>query len=185
MTDVAGKLEATAHMSELNLVYAEPKVEPCDCCEGKTTQLTRVVQRDGVPCAVYYAAFTEAHPERHVVGIVSVGDFTEGSSPQDREAFALVFQRENQGAKMVLRDATESPWREVELLGRMLTEREARDHPRCDEVLEIGIHAVKNDAALFSFLARAGGCAGCSQPCDVEGAPDPGADLVPLTTRSK
>ena len=172
-------------MSELNLVYAEPKVEPCDCCEGKTTQLTRVVQRDGVPCAVYYAAFTEAHPERHVVGIVSVGDFTEGSSPQDREAFALVFQRENQGAKMVLRDATESPWREVELLGRMLTEREARDHPRCDEVLEIGIHAVKNDAALFSFLARAGGCAGCSQPCDVEGAPDPGADLVPLTTRSK
>jgi hypothetical protein len=152
-------------MSELNIVFAEPKVEPCGCCEGKTTQLTRVVKRDGVPCALYYAMFTETHPEKHVVAIVSVGDFTQGADPADREAFALNFKRNEQGVNMVLRDATESPWREVALLGRMLTEREAKDHPRRAEVFEIGTHAVKNDAALFSLFARAGGCAACGQSC--------------------
>jgi hypothetical protein len=152
-------------MSELNLVFADPKVEPCDCCEGKTTQLTRVVQRDGVPIALYYSMFTDTHPDRHVVAIVSVGDFTSGSGPHDREAFGLTFRRDDQGVNMVLRDATKSPWRNVELLGRMLTEREAKEHTRRDEVFEIGAHAVKNDAALFSYFARSGGCAGCKKPC--------------------
>lgn len=152
-------------MSELNIVFAEPKVTPCECCGGQTTQLTRVVQREGVPIALYYALFNDKHTAKHVVTIVSVGDFRQGSGPRDREAFALTLSRNDQGVKMTIQDATQSPWREVALLGRMLTEREARDHPRRAEVFEIGTHAVKNDAALFAYLARSGGCAGCSQPC--------------------
>ena len=152
-------------MSELTLVFAEPKVEPCACCGGKTTQLTRVVQREGVPSALYYAIFTDKHPEKHVVAIVSIGDFGKGSGPDGREAFALTLRRNEQGVNMVLGDATESPWREVALLGRMLTKREASDHRRRDEIFEIGTHAVQHDAVLFAHLARAGGCAGCSQPC--------------------
>ncbi len=152
-------------MSELNIVFAEPRVTPCVCCGGQTTQLTRVVQRDGVPSAIYYAMFTDKHTDKHVMAIVSVGDFSQGSGPRDREAFALTLSRNEKGAKMTIRDANQTPWRKVELLGRMLSEREARDHPRRGEVFEIGAHAIKNDAALFAYLARSGGCAGCSQPC--------------------
>ncbi len=152
-------------MSELNIGFADPNVGPCHCCGGMTTQLTRVVQRDGVPSALYYSMFTDTHPDRHVVAIVSVGDFTSGSGPRDREAFALIFRRNDQGVNMLLRDATRSPWRNVQLLGRMITEHEAKEHTRRDEVFEIGAHAVKNDAVLFSYLAHSGGCAGCKTPC--------------------
>jgi hypothetical protein len=53
----------------------------------------------------------------------------------------------------------------VDLLGRKLTEREAKEHPRRDDVFEVGTHAIQNDAALFSHLARSGGCGGCKHPC--------------------
>ncbi len=152
-------------MSELNIVFAEPKLEPCACCGGQTTQLTRVVQRDGVPCALYYAMFNDKHTEKHVTAIMSIGDFTEGSGPADRQAFALILRRDEQGVRMVLQDATQSPWQNVDLLGRMLTKAEATDHPQRDEVFEIGAHAIKHDATLFAHFAHSGGCAGCKQPC--------------------
>ncbi len=149
----------------LTITCADPVVEKCDCCDGQSTRLTRVVQKDGVPHAIYYAMFTEPHPEQHVTAVVSLGDFGNGSGPDDREAFAIALRKSDEGVEVLVKDATQCPWQDVALLGRKLTRDEALHHPRLGEVFEITNQMPAYDAPLFRYLAQSGGCSSCGGSC--------------------
>jgi len=69
--------------------------EPCSCCGGKTTALTRFVHKDGDAYAVYYARFSDNHPDRLVLATVSLGEWGKGSRPEQRVAFALEIRATN------------------------------------------------------------------------------------------
>jgi hypothetical protein len=126
--------------------------EPCECCGGRTTSLTRFVHSDGNAFAIYYARFSENHAERVVVATVSIGEWGEDSTPEQRCAFVLRLWPDCEHHNVTVLDAADSPWRDATLIGRTLDRVEAMAHPRLQDVFHIADHMVLEDAPLRDYL---------------------------------
>ena len=135
----------------------EPPSEssPCACCGGQTTSLTRFVHKDGGAHAIYYAQFSNNHPQRSVLATVSLGPWGEGSTPEQRVAFALELRASESQYEVAVIDADRSPWREAKVIGRTLNRSEALKHPLLPEVFHITDHMVLEDEPLKSYLNAA------------------------------
>jgi hypothetical protein len=138
----------------ITIEQPDPKISTCECCGNRTTTLLRFVHKDGDAYAVYYASFTEDHPDLAVQAIVSVGDWGEDSSPKDRSAFALRFRHTEDQYQIEVIDAADSPWREAETIGRKLSRDEALEHPRLQDVFHITDHIFADDEVLLSFFGH-------------------------------
>jgi hypothetical protein len=136
----------------LTIEQDEPRRSLCECCGGTTTTLTRFVYRDGDAHAIYYARFSDNHPNASVDLLVSIGEHGEGTAEQDRVAFAMEL-RPGDGVRVT--DADESPWRDATVIGRILNRSEGLEHPLLREAFHIVDHAVLEDAPLRSYLERA------------------------------
>lgn len=126
--------------------------EPCPCCGGKTTSLTRFVHKDGDAHAIYYAKFSDSHSERVVVATVSLGEWGEGTTPEHRVAFALELRSDKDNFKVSVIDAENSPWREAKIIGRTLSRNEALAHPLVKEAFHITDHMVSEDTPIKEYL---------------------------------
>lgn len=149
----------------LKLKRAAPTYDACDCCGGQRTRLTGVVLEGEVPQGVYYATFTEKHPERRVEAVVSLGDFAPGAPPEARETIAFSIQKGPRGADVEIRDATRCPWSHVPFLGAKLDRDEGMAHPRLPDVYEVATRVVTEEPGVLTYLAREGSgdaCASCS-----------------------
>ena len=74
----------------LEFEFEQPETSVCDCCGKTTTRLIRWVIQDDEALAMYYAAFSNGHPERGVIGIISFGEWwAEGYIPKSRVAIAF------------------------------------------------------------------------------------------------
>ena len=135
-------------------VEFEPPSEsrPCECCGGRTTRLTRFVYRDGDAYAVYYALFSDNHPDRAVIATISVGEWGEDSTPDQRVAFALELRATDTQYQVAVIDAERSPWRDADVIGRTLDRAEALRHPRLSEVFHITDHIVTEDEPIRAYL---------------------------------
>jgi hypothetical protein len=136
----------------LEIEYPEPETSKCECCGEKTTRLTRFVTQDGDAFAIYYAAFSEGHPENGVVGIISIGEWWEGTSPESRNAFAFRLWEGEDNHNVSITDALESRWGDVDLIGRKLSRGEALAHPNIDDVFHITDHMTSEDPAIREFF---------------------------------
>jgi hypothetical protein len=126
--------------------------EPCECCGGRTTALTRFVHSDGDAYAVYYARFSSNHEDRFVLVTVSIGEWGEGSTADQRCAFALRIWTGTENHNVTVLDAVNSPWRNIKLIGRTLDREEALSHPRLQDVFHITDHMILEDAPLRDYL---------------------------------
>lgn len=130
----------------------EPAVRTtCDCCGGASTRLTRFVYEDDDAYGVYYASFSDKHPE--VKAIVSVGEWWEGTTPADRAAFPMILWQTADDFAVTLVDAAESPWKDVALLGHVLDREEALTHPRVKDAYHVTDHIFEQDPEIRSFFA--------------------------------
>ena len=129
----------------------------CECCGGTTTSLTRFVYKDGDAHAIYYARFSNNHPDRLVKAAVSIGEWGEGSNSAQRVAFALELRAGPANYEVRVCDAATSPWAETDLLGPMLDREPALAHPLIDEVFHITDHAVVEDQPLKTYLDASAG----------------------------
>jgi len=132
----------------------EPPIQGdrCSCCGGVTTRLTRFVYRDNDAYAVYYAQFSSNHPDRLVLATVSIGEWGEGSTPNDRVAFALRLGVTDEQYEVGVLSSGESPWSNSTVLGRTLDRNEALGHPRIKDVFEITDFMVAKDQPLKEYL---------------------------------
>jgi hypothetical protein len=126
--------------------------DPCLCCGGRTTALTRFVYRDGDAHAVYYASFSDRHPDRWVSVAISLGNWTEGSMPGDRVAFALRIRATSDEYQTGVVNAALSPWNDVDILGQMLDRQGALKHLWIKEVFHLCDHIVMEDKDVRSYL---------------------------------
>jgi hypothetical protein len=139
----------------LTIECEEPKTETCDCCGGKTTRLTRFVYRDGFAFAIYYATFSNNHPDRLVKMVVALGNWSEEGGPGDRRAFALDVRSAANQYEVGVTDASACPWKDSAVLGRVLDRQEALAHPWVKDVFHITDHAVLEDKVLKEHLDAA------------------------------
>jgi len=140
-------------MGGITIEFEDPvQDDPCPCCGGRTTRLTRFVYLNGDAHAVYYASFSDKHPDRWVSVAVSLGDWTDGSEPVNRLAFALRLRAVESEFQVSVVDAALSPWNDVAILGRMLDRSEALAHPWIKEVFHISDHIVTEDRIVRDYL---------------------------------
>lgn len=137
----------------LSFEFNPPKeCEPCSCCGGRTTLLTRFVYKDGDAHAIYYVRFSNNHTERSVLATVSLGEWGEGTSPEQRVAFALQLRSAPTEYEVEVLNSAHSPWREAKVIGRTLDREEALKHPFLPEVFHITDHMVVEDKVLKAYL---------------------------------
>lgn len=138
----------------LEVELSPPSVSRCECCGGTTVRLTRFVYRDGDALAVYYAAYANSHPECGIAALVSLGEWGEDGTPEDRVAFFCELAPSGEGYQATLRDAARSPWAKAEIVGRMLSREEARAHPWKATVFEVLDEAFARDPSFDGFFGR-------------------------------
>ena len=127
--------------------------EPCPCCGGRTTRLTRFVYSDGDAHAVYYASYSDNHPDRWISALIGIGEWGEESSPSDRVAFPIRIRSTESEYQVTFVDRRESPWDGVTFLGRILDRNEALAHPLKEEVFHITDHLVSDDPEVREYFA--------------------------------
>jgi hypothetical protein len=136
----------------IRIEFEPPHQTTCECCGAETTRLTRFVHEDHAAYAVYYAAYGREHPDE-VKAVVSVGKWGEGSTPSDRIAVPLTLWQNDSEHGVTVVDASDSPWNDVELLGRMLNREEALTHPRINDIFHITDHIFAEDPEIRAFFA--------------------------------
>lgn len=131
-----------------------PEQEPryCECCRNKTLTVHGFVYRDNSAHAVYFASWTLAHPERGVTMAISLGEWGEGSSPENRRSVALECRTTEDQYQFMIIDPEQSPWGKSEFLGRMLPREKALDDSRIDEFFRIADHIVQEDPRVKAFV---------------------------------
>jgi hypothetical protein len=139
----------------LEIDFEEPEKSVCECCGNTTVRLTRFVHQDGDAHAVYYARFTESHLERALDGLVSLGEWGDDASPDDRVAFPFRIWLKDNSPVVTLVDSVESPWSHTTFLGRLLDREEALAHPWVKEVFHITDHMVLEDEPIKAHLSPA------------------------------
>jgi hypothetical protein len=140
----------------LTFEYEEPSSQICECCGGVTTTLTRFIYEDGDAFGIYYARFSRTHPQQIVQAIVSLGDWGEGSGPWDRLAFPIEIRTAETEFQVGAVDAIDSPWQDVDIIGRILDRSEALGHDRIKDVWHVSDHMVADDPAIREYFEGAG-----------------------------
>jgi hypothetical protein len=136
----------------LTIEFEKPTQSTCECCGGVTTRATRFVSRDGDAYAVYYAAFSDNHPDRVVSMVVSLGNWGDDAPPDQRTAFALLLRSGADNYEVTVVDGERSPWSNATILGRFLSRTEALEHPFLKDVFHITDHVFEEDAVVKRFL---------------------------------
>lgn len=138
----------------LTIEFEPPnRSEKCACCGGNTTMLTRFVHQDDAAYAVYYATFSDNHPEQHVIALISIGSWGDKSTPADRSAFCVRIWSDEDSFNVGLLEAADSPWPGHLFIGQTLDRAAALKHPRIKEVFRITDHIVKEDQPVIAYLA--------------------------------
>ncbi len=138
----------------LSIEFEPPRTaEPCACCGGQTTALTRFVYEDGNAHAVYLASYSDNHAERVVSVALGLGEWGDGASPDQRVAFAFNLRSDANQFQIMVIDPDHSPWSHATYLGSMLSREEALAHPLIKELFHITDHIVAEDAAIKTYLS--------------------------------
>lgn len=131
----------------------EPRYSPCRCCDGRMTNLTRFVAKDGDAFAIYHATLAAQHPELGAYLAIGIDDDWSQPESSSRVAFACWLSVAGNELRVSITNRAESPWSESRVLGRMLDRDEALANPLIDEVFHLTNHIVEQDPVIRELFA--------------------------------
>ncbi|GGC65193.1 hypothetical protein [Undibacterium terreum] len=138
----------------LRIEFEEPHESVCKCCQNTITRLTRFVYQDDDAFAVYFAQFTRGHDDKHLRGIISLGEWgNDEVGPEARVAFPVRIWLNGDNFQVGMVDAADSPWSHETFLGRILDRKEALAHEWINDVFHITDHMVMDDKEIVAFFA--------------------------------
>lgn len=124
----------------------------CDCCGTRSSSVHGFVYRDGDAFAIYYAGWSERHPERGVTMAIATGEWSDDSGPQDRVSIGLGAYPTGTDVEFSVAEPEESPWGETPLLGTMLPKDRALASAALTATLEIAELVSRGDPRLRAVL---------------------------------
>jgi hypothetical protein len=140
-------------MTTLRLEMGEHREgDSCEHCGAKSRTAHGFVYRNNDAYGIYYAGWSEGHPEQGVSLAIAVGEWSEGSSPADRVSIGVRAVPAASSVDFTVLNPNESPWSDTPLLGRMLERDQALAHPVLNEVMHIAEHIVCDDTRVSRFL---------------------------------
>lgn len=136
----------------------------CECCHRGSQTVHGFLYRDGDAYGIYYAGWSEGHPDRGVTMAVAVGDWDElpDESPDEpnsesgasrRLLIGLAARPTASEIQFAVLEPEASPWPQTELLGTMLPRDIALAHPVLREIFEVAEYVVAHDERISAFLA--------------------------------
>jgi hypothetical protein len=138
---------------ELTIEHGKETVGRCGHC-GKVSHTIRgFVSNETGPYAVYFAGYTEKHEDGIGTLIISLGNWGEGATPDDRRAVLLRVR--GRKMEMMVGDADDSPWTDIEVLGRILSRDEALKNPRIKDYYHVADHIVAEDERFTRYFRAA------------------------------
>ena len=162
--------------------FEDPVTFHCDCCGGLTVRLTRFLHGVGVAFAVYSASYSYTHEGNELAMLISLGEWGEDSSPEQRAAFYCRVRPTDDSYEVMLDDVAHSPWSSAKIIGAKLTREQARAHEWKASAFEVLDEAFLVDRSLRGFLDRVH-CGDAAVPLEFGyGAPD---EIFALTADQK
>jgi len=130
----------------------EDNVAQCACCGAQSRSVHGFVYNDDDAYAIYYAGWSDTHPEKGVSIAIAVGEWSEGSSPADRTSVGITAKSTPSAIEFSVLNGDESPWAYTPLFGQMLDRDRALTHPRLKEIFHVAEHVVRDDERVRCFL---------------------------------
>ena len=137
----------------IEIEFEEPETTKCECCGNTSIRLTRFVYQDDDAFAVYYVRFTEGHEDKLAYSLIGLGEWGEEGSPELRTAFAVKIWCNDDNWNVGVTDRDETPWRDVDFLGKILDRNEALEHPWIEDVFHITDHIVAEDQPVMDYFS--------------------------------
>jgi hypothetical protein len=128
------------------------EVGTCPCCGGIATKLTRFVYKNENAYAIYFALYTDIHPEKHILVTISLGKWDDNTPSETRTAFSLLIRPQKDKYDIEIIDREESPWKNSRIIGKTLTRKDALKHPLIKEVFNIVDHIIQDDYELIDYI---------------------------------
>lgn len=126
----------------------------CSCCEKMSRTVHGFVYRNKDAYSIYYAGWSEGHPDRGVTMAIAVGEWAEGSDASDRVSMGLEARATETQIQFAVLNPERSPWRKTDLLGEMLPREKALRHPALKEIFEVAEYVVRYDARVKAALEK-------------------------------
>jgi hypothetical protein len=125
-------------------------VNRCGCC-GKVSHTIRGFLNDeSGPYGVYFAGYTENHEDGIGTLIISLGDWSEKATPNDRKAVLLRVRGPNM--EMMVGGPKDSPWNDIGVLGEILPREKALKDPRLQDYYHAADHIVAEDERFTTYF---------------------------------
>ena len=134
-----------------SIEFEEPTTSVCDCCGGTTIHLTRFVSRDGNAFAVYYARYSDNHPDKYVSLLAGFGPWGEDASPSERTAIAFRIWTTGSNYEVGIVEPEDDDW-EATFLGTKLIRDDALASKWRQELFDLSDHIVECDAPIIEYL---------------------------------
>ncbi len=137
----------------LEIELAEASEHRCGCCGKRSHTLRGFVTKDGDAHAVYMAGYTEKHTPEEGTLLVSIGDWTDGSTPADRAAVVMKAQKIDGRFQLMVVGPEGCPWDDVAVFGAIATRAEALARADIQEYFHVADHVLEIDTRFTRGFA--------------------------------
>ena len=132
-------------------VGEDSRPSTCGCCGRQSCIGHGFVYKDGDARAIYYAGWSDEHPEKMVTLAVAIGEWEEGST-RDRTCFGLEVRDDGERTMFRVIDPECSPWASTRLMGEMITRKKGLGHDLLKEVFAIAEEIVSGHTPVGEYL---------------------------------
>lgn len=130
-------------------------IEPkhCLCCGGTTRALTRFVyDANNDAYAIYYAAFTDNHPDKVIKISISIGGWgTDDVS--SRRTFTIWYKGIGADKGFMAKDPGDNPWQGIATMGKYLNRNEALSDNDMEEIWTLCDEIIVNDMDVNNYIS--------------------------------
>jgi hypothetical protein len=130
----------------------DANVGTCPDCGNATRSVWGRISQSGAGRAMYFIRWTDGHPERGALIVVSIGRWGENAKPSDRVCMAFECRMGSDRPGFMVIDASAVPWAQRELLGQKLSREDALKNPVLQQVFGILDYLAEHDARFREFL---------------------------------
>ena len=138
----------------LEIELGQASEHRCGCC-GKRSHVVRgYVSKDGDAHAVYMAGYTEKHAPEEGTLLVSIGDWTSGSTPGDRVSVVMNVQKIAGRFQLMVVGPEGCPWSDVALFGPIEPRAAALARADIQEYFHVADHVLEVDGRFTRAFAQ-------------------------------
>ena len=124
----------------------------CECCGEKSQTVHGFVYSNDNAHAVYYAGWSEGHPDQGVCMAISVGEWGDGADPANRRCVTMDCRIRDDQFQFSVFDADQSSWSDVAHLGEKLSRNAALSDPQIGVYFHIAEHIISDDIRVVEYL---------------------------------